>query len=55
MRFTWLTYRIAIRRSFKAEYELFCDGTTRAWYKQMRLTNALKQRRARERLTRTLF
>lgn len=50
MRFTWLTYRIAIRRSFKREYELFCGGisTTHAWATQMRHTRALEKRRIRE-------
>jgi hypothetical protein len=50
MRFTWLTYRLAIRRSFKKEYELFCGGikTARAWIKQKDHTNALKMRQVRE-------
>jgi hypothetical protein len=51
MRFTWLTYRRAIRRSFNREYALFCGGieTTAAWRKQMRHTWALEKRRFRER------
>ena len=52
MRFTWLTYRIAIRRSFAKEYELFSSrdlGSTRAWLKQLRQTSALKARKVKER------
>lgn len=54
MKFTWLTYRVAIRRSFNREYKLFSGGmsTTSAWIKQMQHTRSLERRRVRER-TRT--
>ncbi|AXH44422.1 hypothetical protein PP356_gp42 [Arthrobacter phage MargaretKali] len=54
MKFTWLTYSVAIRRASKIEYQLFCDHNngsrgTHAWYKQLQHANALRARRARGR------
>ncbi len=54
MRFTWLTYRVAIRRSFKREYQAFCDHNAAfrgpdPWIKQLQHTNNLRRRRTRER------
>lgn len=51
MKFTWLTYRVAIRRSFKREFAEFSGGinTTSRWFKQMHHTKALRARQARER------
>lgn len=46
MRFTWPTYRLAIRRSFKREYQAFCDHTAAfrrpdQWIKHLHHTQAL--------------
>jgi hypothetical protein len=50
VRFTWLTYHFAIKRSFKAEFEAFSGGlgTTREWRRLMRNTLLLKRRAHRE-------
>lgn len=53
MRFTRRTYRIAIKRSFKAEYQMFRDHSAALrgpdpWYRQMKHTQALRSRRRRE-------
>jgi len=51
MRFTWLTYRLAIRRSFNREFAEFSGGmnTTSRWRKQMTHTRRLRARQIRER------
>lgn len=54
MRFTWLTYQLAIRRSFKRECKAFNDHSRAVrgpdpWRKQMKHTWALEARQERER------
>lgn len=53
MRFTWLTYRIAIRRAFRREYQAFSDHTAAfrgpdPWMRLMHHTNAIRARARRE-------
>lgn len=53
VRFTWLTYRVAIRRAFNQEYQAFCDHTAAfrgpdPWIRAMWLTTAIKKRQIRE-------
>lgn len=49
MRFTRRTYKLAIKRSLKKEYELFGEvQNTHAWYLQMLHTAALEARQLRE-------
>lgn len=57
MRFTWLTYRAAIRRAFRREYQAFQDHSRLVrgpdpWYRLMRHTNAIRVRESRERMRR---
>lgn len=52
--FTWWTYRVAKRRSFKREYNAFLDHYVAVrgpeeWRKAMRLTALIEARRIRER------
>ena len=54
MRFTWLTYRVALRRQFRREYDAFCDhhGALRGphvWFKELRFGRLLRARMRRER------
>lgn len=53
MRFTRRTYRKAIKRSIRFEYELFklsfwSTTATQDWYRQTRITLALRARAMRE-------
>lgn len=54
MKFTWITYRIALRRQFKREYQAFRDhhsalrGSSE-WVKELRLGKLLRARKKRER------
>lgn len=57
MKFTWWTYRVAMRRQFKREYAAFCDhhGALRGpheWYREMLFGRRLSARFDRERRSR---
>lgn len=53
MRFTWLTYRVALRRQFRREYQAFSDhhsalrGSSE-WVKELQLGRLLAARKKRE-------
>ena len=53
MRFTWWTYRVALHRQFKREYQAFSDHHSALrgsgeWVKELRLGRLLRARRKRE-------
>lgn len=49
IKFTWWTYRMAIKRAFDCEHEAFLHHSTRRWSKAKERRTALEDRMKRER------
>ena len=49
MKFTWWTYRVAIKKAFECEYEAFRDHSTNRWLLAKSRREALENRLKRER------
>lgn len=54
MRFTWLTYRVAMRRQFRREYNAFVDHHQAfrgpdLWFRELTFGRRLRDRHQRER------